>query len=134
LASGWPEEAAAKVRMAEWVYRQYQPDKLDDREGRRALPPFLKMRATALRLYLLNDPHPVIYSVWAWQRETETIKRECYDDVSSFLPKIARAQNLDPQKAFPPPSGMDEWRKRNPKPARPEDLIKEQREKARAAK
>jgi hypothetical protein len=114
----------------------YQGDKITDPEGRRTLPPFVQVRATALVAFVAPSDgilrHPVIYSVWAWQREQDEVKRECYDDLAEAFQAMAKIENLDPLKAFPPPAGMDEWRKAHPTTVKQEDIVKQEAEKKKA--
>src|SRR5690606_15786689 len=116
LAAGWPDEYAIKIAHAAKFYQRYQDDKVEDPQGRRTLPPFVQVRATALAGFLLSDGVPVIYRVWAWQREQDEVRREVYDFVKPTLDVLAEAEDLDPQKAFPEPPGMAEWRRKNPAP------------------
>lgn len=132
LAAGYSDEYTAAINNVALVYKKYQGDKLEDPEGRRALPPFVQVRADALSRFLLEGSHPVIYRVWAWQREQDDVKRQCYDFVAPYLVKLAELEGYDVAKAFPEPPGMEQWRKDHPRPTNPEDLVQQEKERKKA--
>ncbi|HOB74802.1 MAG TPA: hypothetical protein PKG54_09765 [Phycisphaerae bacterium] len=132
LVAGWPDEYSAQVAHALRIYNLYQGDKTQDPQGRRTLPPFVQIRAQALADYITDESRPVIYGVWAWQREQDEVKRECYDYLADVLRKRAADDDLDPAKAFPEPPGMEQWRREHPAPIKPEDLVRQEKERQKA--
>lgn len=132
LVAGWPDEYATQVANALKVYNLYQGDKTEDPQGRRTLPAFVQIRAQALADYVMDPTHPVIFSVWAWQREQTEVKRECYDYLREAFEKLAAQEDLDPEKAFPEPAGMEQWRLEHPAPMNPEDLVRQEKERRKA--
>ncbi len=128
LAAGNADEFTASVRNAVLVYEMYQKDKIDDPQGRRQLPPFARMRADGLAGYVLNYEYPLIDRSLVWTREQLEIRQQCFDDVAGFLEQQCDQEGLDPAKAFPPPAGMEQWRKDHPKPQQPGDAAKKPKE------
>jgi hypothetical protein len=92
----------------------------------------VQIRAQALADYITDESRPVIYGVWAWQREQDEVKRECYDYLADVLRKRAADDDLDPAKAFPEPPGMEQWRREHPAPIKPEDLVRQEKERQKA--
>jgi hypothetical protein len=132
LIAGWPDEYAAQVSLAEEIYRRYQADKLEDPNARRTFPPFVQVRASMLISFLLMGDHTIYDRVLAWQKEDDEVKRHAYDYMSPYFGPMAEAAGFDPAKAFPPPPGMDEWRKAHPAPLQPEQLVQQEKERKKA--
>jgi len=124
LGNGQHDEYAAKARYAFDLYRSYQKDKADDPQGRRTLPPFAQLQADALYRYVTQHDIPLLMRFAVWDRETKTeVKYRCYDFVRQKLEEIYGKTDLNIDKAFPPPPGMNEWRATHPVDT-PEELAR----------
>lgn len=135
LMAGWDGEYASQVALAEEVYRRYQSDKLDDPQGRRTLPPFLRIRSDLMSQFLTAElgGYPVYYRAMIWHKEQVEVKRQAYDDLRLAFQQMAESAGMDVNKAFPEPPGMDQWRKENPTAVRAEDLVEQERARRKAA-
>ncbi|NLX23205.1 MAG: hypothetical protein GXY55_16260 [Phycisphaerae bacterium] len=127
LASGWADEFAGAVQNASMLYREYQKEHRDDRQGRLTLPEFADLRAQTLRWFVLDPQYPLLYRSMVWNREQADILRRAYDFVAGPLAQQCAALDLDVARAFPEPPGMEQYRKERPKPAQPEDVSEEYR-------
>lgn len=122
LVNGRHHEYTARGTEAFTLYQTYQRDRADDPEGRRTLPPWEQMQADALAGFILDPSQPIELGFVAWNRETnDRVKRRCYDDLRQVLEERYARSDLDINKAFPPPPGMEEWRASRPVET-PEDL------------
>jgi hypothetical protein len=129
LGSGLGNEYAAAGRNAAMIYKHYQEDKLEDRQGRRTLPPFPRMRAEALGSFVTNMEYPIALRSTVWNREQNDIKLLCYDLVLPDLTAQCDAEEVDLLKAFPEPEGIQQWRKDHPKLEQAEDVIEKEKPK-----
>lgn len=115
LVNGRHHEYTARGNEAFTLYQSYQRDRADDREGRRTLPPWEQMQADALAGFIVDPSQPIELGFMAWNREVnDRVKRRCYDDLRQVLEERYARSDLDINKAFPPPSGMEEWRASRP--------------------
>ncbi|MBI4581720.1 MAG: hypothetical protein HY718_18635 [Planctomycetes bacterium] len=131
LANGQYAEYVARTRNAHVVYTAYQGDKADDREGRRTLPPWDQIVADALLQFVVEPERPLVLLFIVWERlpgDQLDVKRRCYDDVRASLQEMYGRSDLDIDKAFPPPPGMEEWRKSHPIKT-PEEVSQEAKDK-----
>jgi hypothetical protein len=126
LASGWNNQFNSAMELAAKIHRKYQADKKDDRQGRRALPTFVQMRADALQNYVLYGDHPVEYRSMVWQREADEVKRYAYDNVAPHVAAMCEKVGFDVNRAFPEPPGMAKWRADHPERSRPENMAAEE--------
>jgi hypothetical protein len=128
LGNGSADEFAASVRNAALVYERFQKDKLTDREARRTLPPFAQVRAGALAGFLQDYGTPVSFRAMVYNREQNDVRLRCYDLVIDALTAQCEKTGLDVAKVFPPPAGLEQWRKDHPKPETGEDVVKKNNE------
>lgn len=128
LANGQRDEYAANVSKALEVYKSYQRDRSDDREGRRTLPPFEQMRADGLERFITDPTMDILIKYVVWDRENNTpIKQRCYDSIIQALQEMYGQTDLNISAAFPAPPGMEQWRKSNPA-EKPEDVARQAQE------
>jgi hypothetical protein len=132
LANGYEEEFASTLQTAMLFYKTYQKDKRDTPEGRHTLPLFSQMRALALYGFVTNNTYPLIDRSVTWDRESDEIKYQCYDIVLPAVKSVCEQANVNVDKAFPQPPGIDQWRAKNRIPVSPEDIVKLHKEKKRA--
>lgn len=115
LGNGRHDAYARRAKEAHDVYESYQKDKDDDVDARRGLPPWAQMQADALGGFVVNPDLPILLRFVVWDRESSVeVKKRCYDDMRPVLEEIYGRTDLDIDKTFPPPPGMEEWRKLNP--------------------
>lgn len=131
LAEGDANEFATRVNLARTlIYEPYQQDKLDDPQGRRTMPPFDEIRASALFDYVaMQRQYPLYLRALVWERENIAIRRMIYDEVRMDLQAECDAAGYDMARAFPEPPGMEQHRRDHP-PVRPEDVVERERQKA----
>jgi len=104
--------------MAQYMYKKYSSKqdvfgpKIGAKAGRHrmALPPFNRMYADALGLFMAGAASPV-GKARAWRNAPVEIKQPVYDRMHERLATLAKRAGLDPAKAFPEPPGMAEYRK-----------------------
>ena len=138
LANGQMSECMARLREAQNLYESYQGDRSDDRQGRRTMPPWEQMLADALGRFVTSPELPLPMRFLVWERVDATagpvnvaeVKQRCYDDVRRILDEMYAESELDIPRAFPPPPGMDAWRKAHPIET-PEQVSQEATEKKR---
>ncbi len=134
LSSGSADEFASAVQKAKLVYDFYQKDKVDDPQGRRAMPPFARVRANALADFLLTPDFPIPLRSMVWRSEQPDIRQMAYDDVIGGLAEQCREEGFDVEKAFPTPPGMAEYRRANPRPTQVEDVARQKQREQQEAK
>ncbi len=122
LASGWADEFAGAVQNATLLYRDYQKEHRDDRQGRLTLPEFADLRAETLRWFVLDPQYPLLYRSLVWNREQADIRQRAYDSVAGPLAQQCAALDIEVARAFPEPPGMEQYRKEHPTTAQPEDI------------
>ena len=66
------------------------------------------------------------------QRDITLIKKNLIEEPELREDFILRMQDIDLEKAFPEPPGMEQWRKTHSTPTTPEDIVKRHKEKKRA--
>lgn len=115
LALGSTDVYDKRLSWARRIYDFYMKDKLDDMTDRRQLAPFNEMRATALADYLAFGPLHVAYKMRLWRLAPLSIKQRIYDLVRPALVQLAGRSNLDPDRAFPEPEGMEQYRAEHPR-------------------
>jgi hypothetical protein len=138
LANGQMNECLARVRNARNLYDSYQGNIADDPAARRSLPPWEQILADGLGRFVTSPGLPLALRFAVWERfdvaagmiGVKEVKQRCYDDVRGAIDQMYAKSDLDIDRAFPPPPGMDEWRKLHPMDT-PEAVVKEAVDKKR---
>jgi len=115
LALGSTDVHDKRLSWARRIYDFYMKDKVDDMTDRRQLPPFNEMRATSLADCLAFGPLHVAYKARLWRLAPLPIKQQIYDWVKPALVRLAGRYNVDPDRAFPEPEGMEQYRAEHPR-------------------
>jgi hypothetical protein len=115
LALGNTDVHDKRLSWARRIYDFYMKDKVDDMTDRRQLAPFQEMRAAALADYLAFGPLHVAYKMRLWGLAPLPIKQRVYDLVRPALVQLAQRSNLDLDRAFPEPEGMEQYRAEHPR-------------------
>lgn len=126
LGSGRHGEYSNRVSQAHDLYESYQKDNATDPDGRRTLPPWEQMQADGLGAFVTSPELPLLLRFVVWDRtqsKGDEVKKRCYDDVRKVLGEMYGQTDLDIDRAFPAPAGMEEWRKSHPVET-PEQLAK----------
>ena len=133
LANGEGQEYGQAVQEAGKIYRLYQKDFIDSSEGRQSLMPFAQLQTGALVDFIANRNIPVVLRSAVWQRVPDEVRRWTYrvPDFAAFLDGECKRLELDPQRAFPKPPGLEAWLKSHPVLLQEEDVAKEYKEKRR---
>lgn len=120
LANGQMAPALAGLKHAKTLFDSYQENRVDDPEGRRTMPPWPQMVADGLGRFIVNPETPLALRFLVWERfdaigdNAAEVKRRCYDEVRRILGEMYAKTDIDIDKAFPPPPGMEEWRASHP--------------------
>jgi hypothetical protein len=131
LAQGTAEPYHTSLIQAKQIYERYQKDRVDDAQGRRALPPFVQIRAGSLSAFVLNSRFDMVGRSRVWIYEDEIVRKWAYDNIEEGLRAECEAEGFAFDRAFPEPPGMDKFRRDHPKLVRPEDEAERLRKEAR---
>lgn len=129
LSAGLTEQYRQGVIQAGEVYRAYQKEHADTPEGRMALTSFSQLQAEGLGFFLTNPQMPIVHHARVWAETPDDIKRITYrfENVPEYLEAMCERMDLDVNKVFPPPPGMEEA----PALKREEDIARELQERMR---
>lgn len=126
IEKGWthndPARANQHFKMARLWYDVYQAQSARKIEGedltRRGLGRFEDIKAFVFFRYLLKPSRAVddlLTKAIVWRKYAETpIKQIVYDQVVNELRAEGKRFNLDADKMFPEPEGMQAWREKHP--------------------
>lgn len=107
------------AREAHNKYREKNDDPAaTDTRARMSLPPFEQMLAESYLNFMRQPTLNPLMRFRVWVFTPDQLRRPVYDRLREPMRAMAVQGGLDPDKAFPEPPGMEEWRAANP--AQPE--------------
>lgn len=108
---------AKYMEFAQRVHAQFNekvrsvPNAPQDPQG---LPPFERMLADGYTSYMRAPQLDPLRRFHIWSNTPNELRLLTYDRIMEFAGEAATKAGLDPQRAFPEPEGMEQWRKDNP--------------------
>ncbi len=127
LSLGEVDQAIASMERAKQGWHYYMEDKGTDpgKTKRRHLAPLRDMRADALVQFMQQPSVFILHKARLWNRLEMPTKRAAYDKLAPYFTDLCAAAEpaMNPDKAFPGPPEMEEFRRTRPNDFGPDESI-----------
>ncbi len=115
-------------RLHAWYDRKWEDPTPNAPRRRMGLPPFNQMVADAFQRYMLLPPgaRNPLEKARVWNNAPGSLRRKVYDRIRTQLYEQAGTIGIDPERAFPEPEGMADYRRQRAAAGQPAETEQRQ--------